>query len=579
MKDSGHSRLRKLLRAGRLIHQAAKTFGLTGERRRDIPKENPANRQKAIGEHSRRNREEDPAAAQARQYAAAQKEADTQRAREMLEDEETLTALSLRGYSIEKSGEEGRYRLYAEGTVDPKTGEFTRGEKSIEMTEDEIGRFAGSAMRADILRTIRSMKDATAGRRMLDAFRKRLKGKIHIHFLPSMETAEMCASRARLAKKRAEAAARKIMEEEPGAAKDEARKRALAETHQDIDKYLTLGEAIRLNEEISRRIARKKEEWTKTRAARIVRGKPGTPPEEARMQALAEWEDQGLRGVNAHVLTRNSGVNKERVLRIAIEAQAHQIAEELGRQILLDRLEQENMSLADAYRVLAELKETLAGHKDERVRRAAESLLPPGTRNEKPHEKTAAGKTAGSDLSGNEADEMRSEALETLSFLMMSDLMEDARDAQGDFPSWARELFRADETGTAEMPGEPETAYALAALRAAGQMNNAARNLLGAAPDAVERALRGRVIPPMPEEYRRDFLERGRKQAELDAEYGRGGLCAPQEPHRHAGDEKQRNRAERRMAARLNFGKNKPLIPPCAPRKQTIRLTRRHRPR
>ncbi len=67
MKDSGHSRLWKLLRAGRLIHQAAKTFGLTGERRRrDIPKETLANRQKAIGEHSRRNREGDPAAAQAR---------------------------------------------------------------------------------------------------------------------------------------------------------------------------------------------------------------------------------------------------------------------------------------------------------------------------------------------------------------------------------------------------------------------------------------------------------------------------------------------------------------------------------
>ncbi len=44
----------------------------------------------------------------------------------MLEDEETLTALSLRGYSIEKSGEEGRYRLYAEGTVDPKTSLFAR---------------------------------------------------------------------------------------------------------------------------------------------------------------------------------------------------------------------------------------------------------------------------------------------------------------------------------------------------------------------------------------------------------------------------------------------------------------------
>lgn len=143
---------------------------------------------------------------------------------------------------------------------------------------------------------------------------------------------------------------------------------------------------------------------------------------------------------------------------------------------------------------------------------------------------------------------MRSEALETLSFLMMSDLMEDARDAQGDFPSWARELFRADKTGTAEMPGEPETAYALAALRAAGRMNNAARNLLGAAPDAVERALRGRVIPPMPEEYRRDFLERGRKQAELDAEYGRGGLCAPQEPHRHGTRETKNSGIERKGA-------------------------------
>lgn len=130
MKDSGHSRLRKLLRAGRLIHHAAKTFGLTGERRRDIPKENPADRQKATGGHSRRNREGDPAAAQARQYAAAQKEADTQRAREMLEDEETLTALSLRGYSIEKSGEEGRYRLYAEGTVDPKPANSRAGRRA-----------------------------------------------------------------------------------------------------------------------------------------------------------------------------------------------------------------------------------------------------------------------------------------------------------------------------------------------------------------------------------------------------------------------------------------------------------------
>ncbi|MCD8069764.1 MAG: hypothetical protein LUE08_00035, partial [Akkermansiaceae bacterium] len=273
--------------------------------------------------------------------------------------------------------------------------------------------------------------------------------------------------------------------------------------------------------------------------------------EEARKQAEANVDATELGGTNAYVVYRNA--NGERVFRIANNSvSARELAEELGEQILRDWMRSENMTLHEAYKTLTDLKQVIFGNKEDRAQRVedeitrlkqengkltneearkqaeanvdalAKSFLTLERRNKKLHKRLLDDRIADSDLTPEEYMEARNEIIETLSDIFTGELSIEAESRGSDFPDWARDLFRLVNTDGAALVRDVKLANTLADARAKGLMNETARKLLGVAPEAIQKALRGESTPS-PDELRRSYAEKANRQAQLDAEYGRNG--------------------------------------------------------
>ncbi len=483
-------------------HRVMRMNGLTEKQCKDIAKLPARERMVAMEKAIHENVQSDPEGNLRRAIEACRGELDHRKAQEMRADNAMAAALEARGYSLRPSDEAGKVWVHTDGTMNPEDGTFSPGEKKFLLSQEDADVFVQVIMRRELEQTAAAMRDVTGKARLLDAFTDKLKGKARVHIMPRAETMEGLKRKAAQAEERAAERARELAEQGEGMPHDEAHARALAEIHPDIDER-PLGEVIQTSRDMGARLELER-----------ARGGDGV-------------------GSRAYVTTyrKPDGRVAERVLRIALDDRnltMHEVAEELGEQIAKDWMEDNGMDYADAYRALRELQQEMERHPDAATREAAGSFLSLQKLNEglearlmgKRREKAV-------DMTVDEEAQVRREVVEAISQLMRSDLISSASDRQGDFPVWARGLFDQTTLSMAELPQQVAMARALANARAEGWMPEAARTLLGVAPQAVEKALR-RQAEPTVEEYRRDWFNRQRRQAELDAAFGEGVLRDPE---------------------------------------------------
>lgn len=479
--------------------------GLTERQCADIAKLPAQERMQAMEQAVRDNVQSDPEANLRRSIDACRAELNRRQAQEMRADNAVQAALEARGYSLRESEQEGKVWMYTDGRMNPD-GSFSPGEKKVLMTQEDADVFVQVIMRRELEATASAMRKEAGKMRLLDAFTSNLKGNARVRIMPRPETLEGLNRKAAQADERAVARSRELMSENEGLSEAEARARALDEVHPDIDDR-PLGEVIQTAHDLGARLELER-----------ARGGSGD-------------------GTRAYVTTRRrpDGQVAERVLRIALDDRRltmHEVAEELGEQIAKDWMESNGMDYADAYRTLRELQQTMEAHPDKDVRDSAGRFLSLKRLNEALEARLMGErKESASDLTPEEEAQVRSEVVEAISKLMRSDLISSASDMQGEFPAWARELFDTTTLTMAELPQQVAMAHALATARAEGWMPEAARTLLGVAPKAVEDALR-RQAEPTVEEYRRDWFNKQRRQAELDAAFGEGVLRDPAETER-----------------------------------------------
>lgn len=479
--------------------------GLTERQCADIAKLPAQERMQAMEQAVRDNVQSDPEANLRRSIDACRAELNRRQAQEMRADNAVQAALEARGYSLRESEQEGKVWMYTDGRMNPD-GSFSPGEKKVLMTQEDADVFVQVIMRRELEATASAMRKEAGKMRLLDAFTSNLKGNARVRIMPRPETLEGLNRKAAQADERAVARSRELMSENEGLSEAEARARALDEVHPDIDDR-PLGEVIQTAHDLGARLELER-----------ARGGSGD-------------------GTRAYVTTRRrpDGQVAERVLRIALDDRRltmHEVAEELGEQIAKDWMESNGMDYADAYRTLRELQQTMEAHPDKDVRDSAGRFLSLKRLNEALEARLMGErKESASDLTQEEEAQVRSEVVEAISKLMRSDLISSASDMQGEFPAWARELFDTTTLTMAELPQQVAMAHALATARAEGWIPEAARTLLGVAPKAVEDALR-RQAEPTVEEYRRDWFNKQRRQAELDAAFGEGVLRDPAETER-----------------------------------------------
>lgn len=479
--------------------------GLTERQCADIAKLPAQERMQAMEQAVRDNVQSDPEANLRRSIDACRAELNRRQAQEMRADNAVQAALEARGYSLRESEQEGKVWMFTDGRMNPD-GSFSPGEKKVLMTQEDADVFVQVIMRRELEATASAMRKEAGKMRLLDAFTSNLKGNARVRIMPRPETLEGLNRKAAQADERAVARSRELMSENEGLSEAEARARALDEVHPDIDDR-PLGEVIQTAHDLGARLELER-----------ARGGSGD-------------------GTRAYVTTRRrpDGQVAERVLRIALDDRRltmHEVAEELGEQIAKDWMESNGMDYADAYRTLRELQQTMEAHPDKDVRDSAGRFLSLKRLNEALEARLMGErKESASDLTPEEEAQVRSEVVEAISKLMRSDLISSASDMQGEFPAWARELFDTTTLTMAELPQQVAMAHALATARAEGWMPEAARTLLGVAPKAVEDALR-RQAEPTVEEYRRDWFNMQRRQAELDAAFGEGVLRDPAETER-----------------------------------------------
>ncbi len=487
-------------------HRVMRMNGLTEKQCKDIARLPARERMAAMEKAIHENVQSDPEGNLRRAIEACRGELDRRQAQEMRADNAVAAALEARGYSLRPSDEAGKVWVHTDGTMNPEDGTFSPGEKKFLLSQEDADVFVQVIMRRELEQTAAAMRGETGKARLLDAFTDKLKGKARVHIMPRAETMEGLKRKAAQAEERAAERARELAEQGEGMPHEEAHARALAEIHPDIDER-PLGEVIQTSRDMGARLELER-----------ARGGDGV-------------------GSRAYVTTyrKPDGRVAERVLRIALDDRnltMHEVAEEVGEQIAKDWMEDNGMDYADAYRALRELQQEMERHPDAETRKAAGSFLSLQKLNEGLEARLMGERREKAvDMTVDEEAQVRREVVEAISKLMRSDLISSASDRQGDFPAWARGLFDQTTLSMAELPQQVAMARALANARAEGWMPEAARTLLGVAPQAVEKALR-RQAEPTVEEYRRDWFNRQRRQAELDAAFGEGVLRDPEATER-----------------------------------------------
>ncbi len=466
--------------------KGALIMGLTGEQYDSTLTLPKAERTARLAAMYAENMKNAPEETMKRAIAASRAELDRQKAAEMRQDAAVSAALQTGGYSVEP-GEGGKARLYYEGKANER-GEFVRGEKFMELDEDDLNAFIQVRLGDSLDRVAALMREEAGGARVMDAAKRRWAGETEIEWVRP-ETFRDIEKRGGKATKRYEQRVREEMERTPDADEREVRKAVSREVHKDIGEE-AIGRYMQHADEVKRRAGQYEAE-----TGRKV--------------------DKGAPFSYAYVRTIQDGARKRRVLRVANGATVRELTEEFGEQMMQDWMEAEQMDMVTAFHLLDALRRTMAESKDEETRGVASRFLQLHKRMPALYKRVM--EEGGTD-SMAELREVRRDVVEGLSTLLLSDFAARVERGGVALPSWSRSLFDASSVGKLEFECDIALGAALEKAGKEGWMPEAVRKMF----DMTEREVADALRPePSVEEYYDAYMERARRQAEFDAHDGR----------------------------------------------------------
>ena len=405
-------------------------------------------------------------------------------------DNATIAACRQYGFDIQPTEKNGTVRLYHDGKVDQE-GNFNRGEKFIEMPEQDANAYVNGVVGRGIREAARVLRTAEANKRILDAAKK-LKGKVSLETMRTPEVIEKVQNKAKLAQERKDKRVEELMNGEEKLSKSEAEKRAGQEIAKDINETETLDTIINFGKQMQERV-------------------------DIERQRGNDVQDIQSR---AYVLTREglSPEAVERVFRIANDATTSEVMEEYAEQFRKDWMQDNGISVVQAYNMLRDLQANMGDKAN---------FLTLSKRNADIHEKLSSTNFNEADLSRAESQSLAQEVTEALSRLLSSDLLQQVKSGKTSIPEWARSLFDGTDLIETELNNELALGQALSQARAEGWMPELMQKLLNVSQEAVEQAIADRA-EPTPQEYSKSYMDALQRQAELDAKYGAGRTTDPQ---------------------------------------------------
>lgn len=456
----------------------------------------PREQMRRLAELREQNEAEDYEGTVKRAVKESEAFVDREKAQQMRTDKAIKASMEAMGLSIENAEQEGFVDLYHGGEVLPD-GTFKRGEKKVRLSRADAEVYLQAVIGYRLEGMARAMKSAAGNKRLLDAFRETLKGEVRVEWMREADNLAKFEGWATRAKERIEV--RRAELEADGMEAEQARRAAEGEVHKDISDRGTLGELVSFAKNM-----RERYEQEVARSGKVI------APEN--FGSRANVTRQKLEG----------GGQLRRLLRIAHDARVHEVAEELGEQVMYDWRESQGMSVPEAYRYLRYFVEWAEKSENPAVAKAAGKLLSLHKTQPELAKRLMSEDFNEHDLTVDEYRAVERELTESGSTLMLSELRMAAAD--GNMPMWARELFDMADLGLLELGRDVNLAMALEQARQEGVLPEVAQKLFGVGREAVEAALRAEPEAP---EYHRAWYEVQKRQGELDAAYGAGKLTEP----------------------------------------------------
>ena len=494
---AGATRRRAAMYLGEL--RGAMSEGITRRQFESTIHMKPEEQMRELEKMRRQNLEVDAEATIKRAVEQSREFYDREKALQWRTDEAIRAAMEEFGFSVEAAGEEGMVNLYYGGEVQPD-GTFKRGEKCVTLPREDADVYLQASIGYKLEGMADLLKNTLGNRRLLDAFREDLKGEVRVEWMrdpDNLANAERIKERAL---ERIETRIGELMTEN-GLDYTDARRLAGNEVHQDISDRGTLGELVQFATNMRERYEQE-----------VASSGQDISPEEFGSRANVTREVSG------------DGQRMRRVLRLATDARAHEIAEELGEQTMYDWRESQGMTVPEAYRYLRAFVDWAKQSEHGGVAKAAGKLLSLHKTHPELAERVMQADFNEHDLSVDEYRALERELTEAGSRLMSSELRKAAADHAESMPAWARDLFMVADLNLLELERDMNLAIAMEQARQEGVLDEAAQKLFGVGREAVEAAL---AAEPEAQEYHLARYEAEKRQSELDAAYGAGKLTEP----------------------------------------------------
>lgn len=494
---AGATRRRAAMYLGEL--RGAMSEGITRRQFESTIHMKPEEQMRELEKLRRQNLEVDAEATIKRAVEQSREFYDREKALQWRTDEAIRAAMEEFGFSVEAAGEEGMVNLYYGGEVQPD-GTFKRGEKCVTLPREDADVYLQASIGYKLEGMADLLKNTLGNRRLLDAFREDLKGEVRVEW---MRDPDNLANAERIKERALERIETRIDEliTENGLDYTDARRLAGNEVHQDISDRGTLGELVQFATNMRERYEQE-----------VASSGQDISPEEFGSRANVTREVSG------------DGQRMRRVLRLATDARAYEIAEELGEQTMYDWRESQGMSVPEAYRYLRAFVDWAKQSEYGGVAKAAGKLLSLHKTHPELAERVMQADFNEHDLNVDEYRALERELTESGSRLMLSELRKAAADHAESMPAWARDLFMVADLNLLELERDMNLAMAMEQARQEGVLDEAAQKLFGVGREAVEAAL---AAEPEAQEYHLARYEAEKRQSELDAAYGAGKLTEP----------------------------------------------------
>lgn len=442
-------------RAGKFLAEKAEMSGLSAEeadsiRRSTILEDQAEAYQKAISDNLQNKPQEtvDTAIANTRKAVEEQQQRMVEeQGYNAQKDNAQMASLRFFGLSLAEGKDSDHVTMLIGGHIDPGTGKYIEGTKSVSLTKQDAAFYIGNLLDARTASRSTAIREMMGRSLFIDAANKYLQGKIEIRYILSPLDINQIIQQGTEAQAKIDQITKDLIEKSKGedGTPSLSEADARAQAAQTMDGDHSLAEIAAFGKEAQSRLTQEQN------------------------KQLSQDPDKSFIS-NAYVVTKGkrSDSSLRRIFKIAWGATTRNMMEEYSEQWMSDYFFETGADYTDLWRLLSDLSTHL------NIPNFTLSTL----RNSNPAlaERLDKGLTTQDITDAAELDAIRRDVTEGLSVLLMADIGKISAD--GHLPEWTQELFSSKFLTDKLMEQEMTLAAALHAARAMGAEKPAMLRLL-----------------------------------------------------------------------------------------------------